>query len=49
MRDEALAADYDWGYEWDYETAALCDERVRVALRERSLQLFSFTVLAELG
>jgi len=39
LGNEALAADYDWGYEWDRETAALCDERVKEALRTSGIVL----------
>lgn len=28
-----------WGYEWDEETRALCDERVKAALRTRGITL----------
>ncbi len=43
---EALAAEYDWRYEWDRETAALCDGRVKEALREREIRLASFSDLS---
>jgi predicted glycoside hydrolase/deacetylase ChbG (UPF0249 family) len=41
--DEVLAAEYDWGYGWDRETVALCDERVRDAVREKGIGLTSFS------
>ena len=30
-----------WGYDWDGETAALCDPRVRAAIHERHIKLTS--------
>ena len=45
LGDDALTADYDWGYGWDRETAALCDERVKEALQERSIHLAPFAAL----
>jgi predicted glycoside hydrolase/deacetylase ChbG (UPF0249 family) len=32
---------YDWAYEWDAETRALCDPRLRPALAERGIELIS--------
>lgn len=49
LQDDALSAEYDWGYRWDRETAALCDERVKEALRERSIHLVPFAALEALG
>ncbi|HYN21373.1 MAG TPA: ChbG/HpnK family deacetylase [Thermoanaerobaculia bacterium] len=49
LDDDALSADYDWGYGWDRETAALCDERVKDALQERSIHLAPFAALEALG
>ncbi len=43
---ENLAAEYDWGYAWDRETAALCDGRVREVLRKREIRLASFSDLS---
>ncbi|HEX9944764.1 MAG TPA: ChbG/HpnK family deacetylase [Thermoanaerobaculia bacterium] len=43
LGDEALATEYDWGYGWDRETAALCDPRVREALRERGIEIATFS------
>jgi chitin disaccharide deacetylase len=40
---ETLAAEYDWGYGWDQETAALCDARVKEALTEKGIGLRSFS------
>ncbi len=44
--DSALAAEYDWGYGWDRETAALCDQWVKEAIRERGIELTPFSHLA---
>jgi chitin disaccharide deacetylase len=41
----ALSAAYDWGYGWDDETAALCAPEIREALRERNVELTTFTDL----
>jgi len=41
--DSALAAEYDWGYEWDRETEALCDARVKEAVQSRGIGLTSFS------
>jgi hypothetical protein len=41
----ALAAAYDWDYDWDAETAALCDPRVPGILREAGIELTSFSRL----
>lgn len=43
MGDESLAAEYDWGYGWDRETAALCDPRLPEMLRSRGIGLTSFS------
>jgi predicted glycoside hydrolase/deacetylase ChbG (UPF0249 family) len=43
---EALAARYDWGYDWDAETAALCAPGLRGLLRERGFELTSFSGLS---
>jgi predicted glycoside hydrolase/deacetylase ChbG (UPF0249 family) len=43
--DAALAGEYAWGYAWDAETAALCDPRVPDLLREREIELTSFSRL----
>ncbi|HEV8581071.1 MAG TPA: ChbG/HpnK family deacetylase [Thermoanaerobaculia bacterium] len=42
---EALAAEYDWGYDWDQETAALCDTRVKEELQGMGIELTSFSRL----
>jgi predicted glycoside hydrolase/deacetylase ChbG (UPF0249 family) len=39
----ALAAEYNWDYGWDRETAALCDGRVKEALRTKNTELTSFS------
>lgn len=39
--DGDIAATYDWGYEWDLETAALCDPAVRAALTNRGVELIT--------
>jgi chitin disaccharide deacetylase len=44
--DNALTAEYDWGYGWDRETAVLCDTRVKEAMRERGIELTPFSHLA---
>ena len=36
---DSIAKRYDWGYAWDQETAALCDQRVRNAIREQRIEL----------
>ena len=43
--DSALAAEYDWGYGWDRETAALCDERVKKDLQRSKVTLTPFSSL----
>lgn len=43
--DQALAREYAWGYAWDAETAALCDPRVPDLLREKGIELISFSGL----
>ncbi len=43
--DTALAAEYDWGYEWDRETAALCDPRLLELLRSLGIEITSFSRL----
>jgi predicted glycoside hydrolase/deacetylase ChbG (UPF0249 family) len=45
LGDEAMAAEYDWGYGWDRETAALCDPRLPELLRSRGIELTSFSRL----
>lgn len=45
LGDAALAAAYPWRYAWDAETAALCDPRVRDLLRDRGIELGSFSGL----
>jgi chitin disaccharide deacetylase len=36
-----IAESYDWGYDWDQETAALCDPAVRAAIARRGIQLIT--------
>ena len=43
--DEALAAAYGWGYEWERETAALCDPEVKRELAERGIGWAGFSGL----
>ena len=43
LDDEALAAEYDWSYGWDQETAALCDPRLKETIREKGIELTSFS------
>jgi predicted glycoside hydrolase/deacetylase ChbG (UPF0249 family) len=45
LGDADLAAAYDWDYEWDRETAALCDPRVPDLLRQAGIELASFSRL----
>lgn len=45
LGDPALAREYAWGYAWDAETAALCDPRVPELIRERNIELTSFSGL----
>jgi predicted glycoside hydrolase/deacetylase ChbG (UPF0249 family) len=45
LGDAVLAAEYDWGYAWDAETAALCDPRVPEMLRAAGIELTSFSRL----
>jgi chitin disaccharide deacetylase len=40
-----LAAAYDWDYEWEAETAALCDPRLPEMLRAAGIELTSFSRL----
>ena len=42
----ALATRYDWGYDWDEETAALCAPGLREVLRDRGFELTSFSGLS---
>jgi hopanoid biosynthesis associated protein HpnK len=49
LGDEALKAAYDWGYEWDRETAALCDARVREATHGLGIALTTFHNLQRTG
>lgn len=37
--DAALSAAYDWGYEWDAETNALCSQKVKQALTDAGVDL----------
>lgn len=41
----ALSAEYDWGYDWDEETAALCDPGLPALLHEAGFELTSFSRL----
>lgn len=41
-----LAKEYDWGYGWDAETAALCDPGVREGLERAGVRVMSFTEMA---
>jgi predicted glycoside hydrolase/deacetylase ChbG (UPF0249 family) len=43
--DSALTAEYDWGYGWDRETAALCDAGMKAELQARGILLSPFTHL----
>jgi len=43
--DADLAAEYDWAYDWDAETAALCDPRVPEILRAAGVELTPFRAL----
>jgi predicted glycoside hydrolase/deacetylase ChbG (UPF0249 family) len=45
LGDAALSAEYDWGYGWDRETAALCGPRLPDVLRARGITLTSFSRL----
>lgn len=36
-----ISTTYDWGYEWDQETAALCDSEVREKARVRGVEIVS--------
>jgi predicted glycoside hydrolase/deacetylase ChbG (UPF0249 family) len=45
LGDSTLAAEYNWGYAWDAETAALCDRRVPEMLRAAGIELTSFSRL----
>jgi predicted glycoside hydrolase/deacetylase ChbG (UPF0249 family) len=42
LGDKTLAAEYDWGYQWEQETAALCEPQLRDVLRERAIDLATF-------
>jgi len=37
--DAELAESYEWSYEWDAETNALCDARLREAIASRGIEL----------
>jgi predicted glycoside hydrolase/deacetylase ChbG (UPF0249 family) len=37
--DAELAQSYEWSYEWDAETHALCDPKLRAAIAERGIEL----------
>lgn len=39
LDDRSLAAEFAWGYEWEAETAALCDPAVRAALKAAGIAL----------
>jgi len=43
LGDDALAAEYGWGYAWERETAALCDPGIRQALQDGEIELTSFS------
>jgi predicted glycoside hydrolase/deacetylase ChbG (UPF0249 family) len=45
LGDTELASAYDWDYDWDAETAVLCDPRVPEMLREAGIELTSFSRL----
>jgi predicted glycoside hydrolase/deacetylase ChbG (UPF0249 family) len=45
LGDAGLAASYDWDYDWDAETAALCDPRVPGLLRDAGIELTRFSRL----
>jgi len=40
-----IARTYDWGYDWDEETAGLCDPRVREAIVAKGIELTRFSEL----
>ncbi len=44
--DDAIARDYGWGFEWDAETANLCDPRLRAAIGEAGIRLLRIRDLA---
>lgn len=39
--NEKIAVAYDWGYDWDRETDALCDPAVRTALTNHGVELIT--------
>jgi chitin disaccharide deacetylase len=39
----AIASQYDWGYDWESEMAALCDPDVRASLEQRGIRLRGIT------
>lgn len=41
-----IAKTYEWGYDWDEETAALCAPAVRKAIVDRGIQLTRFSELS---
>jgi hopanoid biosynthesis associated protein HpnK len=45
LGDADLSAAYAWDYDWDTETAALCDPGVPELLREEGIELTSFSQL----
>lgn len=42
-----IARVYEWGYDWDEETSALCDRSVREAILKKGIQLTRFSELNE--
>jgi chitin disaccharide deacetylase len=47
--DAELGTAYDWGYEWDRETATLCDPLLPGLLRAAGVELVSFSQIFSLG
>ncbi|HEX2643099.1 MAG TPA: ChbG/HpnK family deacetylase [Thermoanaerobaculia bacterium] len=45
LDEAAIAAEYDWGYAWEEETAALCDPAAEAALERSGCELTSFSLL----
>ena len=45
MGDADLSADYDWNYDWDAATAALCDPGIPELLPNEGIELTAFSRL----
>ena len=46
VQSPELEASYDWGFDWDRETAALTDPSLRASLEDAGFRLTTFAELA---